>query len=189
MRNSKLLFTCMCWLLSVAAGWGQAANSQAANGQGKPGILGHFDPKTRVFRPLPQAGDGAAEPPALTTVTGTITITFTITIASSGIANPGCVAFVGVEDAISTGSPRSLSEIGIVAATGSGSTRTCKVSIPYSWGLATQSADKMQTSYEIVGLPLGSAKPPDRTSLLFPLDSRTVPANGTTTSLTANVTQ
>ena len=189
MRFSKLLFTCMCWLLGVAAVWGQAANSQSANGAGKPGILGHYDPKTRVFRPLPQARDGAVEPPPLTTVTGTITATITITLVSSGIANPGCVLTVGVQDAVSTGGPRSLSEASVVAATGTGSTRTCTVSVPYSWSLATQSSDFMQTSYEITGLPLLTAKPPDRTSVLAPLDTRAVPANGTTTTLNISVTQ
>ena len=184
MRISKLLLTCMCWLLGGAAVWGQAAN-----GRDKPGILGHYDPQTRVFRPLPQARDGAAEPPALTTVTGTITVTFTITIKSTGIANPGCVVITGTDDGATTGNPRSFSEFGIVAATGSGSTRTCTVSIPYSWGLATQSTDMMRTGYEIIGFPLGAAKPPDRTSLLIPLDTRAVPANGTTTTLTASVTQ
>lgn len=189
MRISKLLFTCMCWLLGVAAVWGQAANSQSANGQGKPGILGHYDPQTRIFRPLPQARDSAVEPLVLTTFTGTINVTFTITLKSSSISNPACIVFMDVQDAATTSSLRRLTEIGIVASTGSGSTRTCTVSIPYSWGLATQSSDMMQTSYEITALPLGAAKPPDRTSILIRLDNRKVPANGTITTLTASVTQ
>jgi hypothetical protein len=184
MKISRLLITCMCWLLSGAAVWGQAAN-----GQGKPGILGHFDPKTRVFRPLPQAADGAVEPPALTTFTGTISITFTITVKSTGISNPVCVVFVDVGDAALTGSPRSFRELGIAAATGSGSTRTCKVSIPYSWALATQSSDMMQTGYEITNNLFVALSLPARTSFLTPLDTRKVPANGTITTLTANVTQ
>lgn len=189
MRISKLLLTCMCWVLSVAAVWGQAANSQAATGQGKPGILGHFDPQTRVFRPLPQPADGAAEPSALTTVTGTITITFTITIKSSGIKNPVCLAIVDVADDIGP-NERTYTELGVLAAKGSGSTWTCVVSVPYSWDLATHSADMMKTSYEITNIPfpLATATPPDRTTILIPLDQRTVPANGTTTTLTASVT-
>jgi hypothetical protein len=184
MKISKLLTCCLCWLLGVAAVWGQAASSQ-----GKPGILGHYDPQTRVFRPLVQAADSAAEPPALTTFTGTIKVTLTITFKSTGLKSPGCVVFTGTQDGASIGSPRSFSELGIVAATGSGSAWTCTVSIPYSWGLATQSKDVMRTSYEVIELPLLKPPLPDRVSLLFPLDSRAVPASGTTTSLTANVTQ
>src|ERR1700752_4662405 len=113
MKISRFLIICMCWLLSGAAVWGQAANDQ-----GKPGILGHFDPKTRVFRPLPQpAPDGAVEPLTLTTFTGTINVTFTITLKSTGISNPFCVVFVDVGDAASTGSLRSFGEFDIVAAT------------------------------------------------------------------------
>jgi hypothetical protein len=183
MKISRLLITCISWLLSGAAVWGQAAN-----GQDRPGILGHFDPKTRVFRPLPQPADGAVEPATLTTFTGTINITFTITVKSTGISNPICVVLVDVGDGTSPNT-RSFSEFDIAAATGSGSTRTCKVSIPYSWALATQSSDMMRTTYEITNNLFVALSLPARTSLTTPLDTRKVPANGTITSLTANVTQ
>jgi len=187
MRIRKLLLIHMCCLLAVPAVWSQAANDQAVNSHAQPGILGRYDPHTRVFRPLPHA-DATAEPLALTTFTGTIDVSFNITIKSTGITNVGCYVIVSLGDAGSTGNLRSFGEIGIVAATGSGGTRTCTVSIPYSWSLATQSSDTMSTSYIVTNNLLGGAAPPERTSVLVPLDSRKVPANGTTTSLSANVT-
>jgi hypothetical protein len=188
MRIRKLLLIHMCCLLAALAVWGQAANSQAVNSHAQPGILGRYDPHTRVFRPLPQP-DVTAEPLALTTFTGTIDVSFNITVKSTGITNVNCYVIVSLGDAASTGNLRSIGEIGIVAATGSGGTRTCTVSIPYSWSLATQASDTMSTSYIVTNLfLLGGAAPPERSSVLVPLDTRKVPANGTTTNLSANVT-
>jgi Beta-propeller repeat len=87
-------------------------------------------------------------------------------------------------DSITT-SARIFEESSVVAATGTGGKRTCKVTIPYSWSLATQSSDTMTTDYSVIGT--GTA-PRNRTSSLFPLDTRKVPANGATTSLSAAVT-
>ena len=89
-------------------------------------------------------------------------------------------------DAITT-SGRFFGETDTVAATGTGATRTCKLSIPYAWGLATQSSDSMSTSYEVFGTA-GTTGLPQRTSSLSPLDTRKVPAKGAITALTANVT-
>jgi hypothetical protein len=81
-----------------------------------------------------------------------------------------------------------LAEANSVLATGTGSTRTCKLSIPYSWGLTTQSSDNMTTTYTVVGTTGTTTGVPLRSSTLSPLDTRKVPANGTITALTANVT-
>jgi hypothetical protein len=75
-----------------------------------------------------------------------------------------------------------------VAATGTGATRTCKLSIPYSWSLTSQSTDNMTTGYSVIATT-GTAGLPQRTSTRNPLDTRKVPANGTITALTAAVTQ
>lgn len=183
MRITKLLLIGMCCLIAAPAVLGQAANRPA-----RPGILGYLDPHTGAFRPLAQATEDAeVEPPAITTFTGTITVTLTITLKSTGITNILCSTEVSVEDSITTGG-RFLGEINEVAATGTGTTRTCKLSIPYSWGLATQSSDTMTTSYSVTGTGSTAGAPPVRSSTLTPLDSRKVPSSGTTTALTANVT-
>jgi hypothetical protein len=180
MRITKLLLICMCCVMVAPAGWGQTANGPA-----KPGILGYLDPQTGAFRPVPSATEESPDAYALTTFTGTITVTLTITLKTAGLTNITCSEEVSVLDAVTT-SARFFGESDSVTATGAGATRTCKLSIPYAWALATQSSDSMNTSYSVVGIT--SSGLPQRTSSLSPLDTRKVPANGTTTALTAAVT-
>jgi hypothetical protein len=183
MRITKLLLICICCLLAVSTVWGQSANSQA-----KPGILGYLDPHTGAFRPVaPPSEDAAIEPPALTTFTGTITVTITVTLKTAGLTNVVCSADTSVTDAITT-SPRIFAEQDTMLATGTGSTRTCKLSIPYSWALASQATDSISTSYTVTGSGSTTTAPPIRSSSLDPMDTRKVPANGATTALTASVT-
>jgi hypothetical protein len=181
MRITKLLLICVCCLMVAPMVWAQTATSQA-----KPGILGYLDPHTGAFRPVPAAAEEATEAPAATTVTGTVTVTLTITLKTTGLTNVTCTESVSVFDA-STTSPSSFDESNSVAATGTGTTRTCKLSIPYSWGLTTASTDSMTTSYEVFGVT-GTTGLPSRSSFHIPLDTRKVPANGSITALTANVT-
>jgi hypothetical protein len=111
-------------------------------------------------------------------------VTLTITLKTTGLTNITCSEEVSVLDAPT--SPRFFAESNTVVATGTGGTRTCKLSIPYAWALVTQSSDSMSTSYAVVGST--GTGPPQRTSSLSPLDTRKVPANGATTALTAAVT-
>jgi hypothetical protein len=180
MRISKVLLICMCCLLAVPAVWGQAANSQANHG-----ILGYLDPQTGAFRMLP-AVDNSVEPPALTTFTGTINLTITVAVKTTGITNVICTMSVSVDDALTSGSPRIFGESDTVAATGTGTTRTCKLSIPYSWALSTQASDSMTTDYTVTGAASTTGTtPPIRSTSLSPYDTRKVPANGAITTLTA----
>ena len=185
MRITKLLLICMCCLMAVSTVWGQSANSQA-----KPGILGYLDPHTGAFRPVaPPVDDAAAElAPAAATFTGTVTVTLTITVKTAGLTSVVCSADTSVSDNIIAGA-RSYVEQDTVAATGTGATRTCKLTIPYSWSLLTQASDSMTTSYTVTGSASATAAtPPIRSSSLENLDTRKVPANGATTALTAAVT-
>jgi len=188
MKISKLWLICISCFLIVLAANGQSGSAQTRPDQTGSGILGYLNPHTRSFHPLPQATDSAIEPPALTTFTGTVKVTITITVKSTGITNLKCFAVVSAGDGGSLGSSRSLSELDFVAATGTGTTRTCTLSVPYSWGLATQPSDTMDTSYEVGNTLVLTPTLPARTSAMIPLDSRKVPANGTVTTLTANVT-
>jgi hypothetical protein len=182
MRLITLLLISACFLAVTIPAWGQAASNST-----KPGILGYLDPRTGAFRPVPPpASDDSAELPTATTLTGTVTLTITITVKTSGIANFTCSAGVSTLDG--TTSPTIYEEVDTVTATGSGSTRTCKLSIPYSWSLASASTDSMTTSYFVTGRS-GATATVERTSNRSPLDSRKVPANGAITALTASVTQ
>lgn len=179
MRIVKLLCICLCCLIVAPAVWGQSANSQ-----NKAGILGYLDPHTGAFRPVPSASDDQIDFATFTTFGGTITVTLTITVKSTGLTNFSCTAETSVTDAITT-TPRGYSESATAAATGTGATRTCKLTIPYSWSLATQASDSMTTSY-VFGS--SSTTVSQRTTGLSPLDTRKVPASGATTALTAAVT-
>ena len=180
MRISKLLLICICCLIAAPAVWGQAANPQANRG-----ILGYLDPQTGAFRMLP-AVDNSVEAPALTTFTGTINLTITVTLKTTTTTNVICTMSVSVEDSLTSGSPRLFSESDTVVGTGTGSTRTCKLSIPYSWSLATQSTDTMSTDYTVTGAASTTGTtPPIRSTSLSPYDTRKVPANGAITALTA----
>jgi hypothetical protein len=174
----KLLLICMCCVMVAPVVWGQTENGPA-----KLGILGYLDPHTGAFRPVPSVAEES--PDALTTFTGTITVTLTITLKTTGLTNITCSEEVSVIDAATT-SARFFAESNTVVATGTGGTRTCKLSIPYAWALATQSSDNMSTSYVVFGST--GTGPPQRSSTLSPLDTRKVPANGATTALTAAVT-
>jgi hypothetical protein len=182
MRITKQLLLCICCLgIAVPTAWGQAANSQATTG-----ILGYLDPHTGAFRPVPAATEEDSSLAAATVVGGTITVTITITVKTTTLTNFICSADVSVVDG--TTSPTVYSETNSVAATGTGSTRTCKLSIPYAWSLTTQASDRMTTGYIVSGTT-GATGLPQRTSSRNPLDTRTVPANGAITALTAAVTQ
>jgi hypothetical protein len=183
MSITRLLLICICFVLTVSSVWGQAANS-AEN----TGVLGYWDPHTGAFRPVTAAAEESfPEPAALVTFGGTITVTLTITLKTTSLTTITCSESVSVVDAATTGAPRIFSESNTVAATGTGTTRTCKLSIPYSWGLATQASDTMSTGYSVFGAT-GTNALPQRTSILSPLDTRKVPANGVITALTAAVT-
>lgn len=174
------LFVCMCCLVAAPAVLGQAPNTSA-----KPGILGYLDPQTGAFRPIPQMTADDVELPAVTTLTGTISVTLTITLKTTSLTNVTCIAETVVLD--NPTSPVSYTELNTVAATGTGGTRTCKLTIPYSWALATQSSDNMSTSYTVSG-STGTSGLPQRTAGRSPLDTRKVPSTGTTTTLSAAVT-
>ena len=178
MRIANVLLIGLC-CLAVAPAWAQTANNAA-----KTGVLGFFDPQTGAFRPAQTVGEDV-EPAAVATFGGTINVTLTITVKTVGITNVTCSAQVNALDG--TTSFTSYFETDTVAATGTGATRSCKLSIPYSWSLASQATDFMSTSYSVTG-GAGATGLPQRTAGRSPLDNRKVPANGTITALTANVT-
>jgi hypothetical protein len=183
MRITKLLLICLCCVMVAPAVWGQAANNAA-----RPGILGYLDPKTGAFRPVPTATDDIVDPATFTTFTGTVTVTLTLTVKTTSLTAFSCTIDVSVEDNL-TGGGRSYTEGGTASATGTGTTRTCKVTIPYSWSLATHATDSMSTTYFVFGTGTSTTgADTQRTSGLISLDTRLVPANGASTTLTAAVT-
>lgn len=125
---------------------------------------------------------------AAAVIGGTVNVTITITVKTTTLANFTCSADVLVQEVTASGA-LDFEESDTVVATGTGSTRTCKLSIPYSWSLATPSTDNMVTSYTVLGSSTATNGLPQRTSARTPLDTRKVPATGTTTTLAAAVVQ
>jgi hypothetical protein len=183
MKITKLVLMCLCLFMGTTAVWGQAANTES-----KP-ILGYLDPKTGTFKILPQAADlDEAEPRTLATFGGTITLTLTITVKTTTLTTFTCSANATVlGDGNTTSGFRTYTESATVVATGTGTTRTCKVSIPYSWELATQPTDTITIGYVVFGSN-GTTETAQRSSTLAPLETIKVPANGATTTATAAVT-
>jgi hypothetical protein len=178
----KLLLICMCCLIAAPAVWGQAAKTPAK----QPGVLGFLDPHTGAFRPVPPAAEDESGVFSATTFTGTVTLTITVTLKTTTLTNITCTQSISVLDG--TTSPVFYIESDTVAATGSGTTRTCSLSIPYAWSLTTQSSDNMTTSYTVIGTTGTTSVVPERFASRSPLDTRKVPSTGTTTALTAAVT-
>lgn len=179
MRVTKLLWIAMCFLLAAPAVWSQATTTTS-----RLGILGYLDPQTGAFRPVPQAAAEDIEAPAAATIGGTIA-TLTITLKTTTLTNITCSAAVSALDG--TTSPVFFEESNTVVATGTGTTRTCKLTIPYSWSLASAASDSMTTGYTVLG-SAGTTLARQRTASRSPLDVRKVPANGAIAARTASVT-
>jgi hypothetical protein len=184
MRVTKLLWIAMCFLLAAPAVWSQATTTTS-----RPGILGYLDPQTGAFRPVPQAAAEDIEAPAAATIGRTITVTLTnlktTTLKTTTLTHITCSAAVSALDG--TTSPVFFEESNTVVATGTGTTRTCKLTIPYSWSLASAASDSLTTGYTVLG-SAGTILTTQRTASRSPLDVRKVPANGAITALTASVT-
>ena len=180
MRITPLLTICLCYLIAATAVWGQAPSTST-----NPGVLGYLDPRTGAFRPIPQLAAEDADIAAASTFGGTITLTITVTLKTPAITAVTCTAQVTVVDNPAV-SPTTFGEINTVAATGS-NPKTCKLTIPYSWALATQSTDTMSINYSVFGA-VGTTGLPQRTATRVPLVNLKVPANGAPTTLTAAVT-
>jgi hypothetical protein len=152
-----------------------------------PGIPGYLDGRGG-FHAYPPAIDENAEIDAITTFAGTIVVNFTITVSSAIPTTDkiSCFVSAAVFDTMTT---NAIEETAGVAATRTGTSATCKVSIPYSWSLGSASTDSVQLSYEISapGLLTASNGLPLRTSTQS-IGHIAVPKTGTTTTETVTAT-
>lgn len=175
-KIATLLLVCMCCLIAVSITWSQATNEPP-----KPGILGYLDTQTGAFRPAHPAAQ-EIQLSALPTFTGTINLTITIAVKSSGLTSISCTAHTSVDDAAGSGSKHD--EYKTVAATGSGTTRTCNLKIPYEWSLSGQP----YTGYSVFATAGTTGGLPQRTVSVDLFDSRNVPPNGAIITMNAAVT-
>ena len=157
--------------------------------------LGYYDHATGFFAPLLPAAQDVELPPVAPTMgefVFNITITLKTPIPKNGIVT--CNAHASVSDT----SGFSSQEGGSAFATGSASTMSCTIKIPYSWLLNSASTDSVALNYSIsflVGIQLTATNGTGTTVMTgstrnsgqsLPLIK--VPANGATTTETINVT-
>lgn len=157
--------------------------------------LGFYDRETGAFTPLqPVAQDAEALPPVAPT-TGDFVFNITITLKSAIPKNGviGCSAKANVNES----SGFSSTESGFGLATGSGTTRTCSVTIPYSWLLTSASSDSVFLNYEAFigeGVQINATNGTGNLVEITGRDSKQtlapikVPANGATTTETISMT-
>jgi hypothetical protein len=182
MRTYRFLFVCTFVAALALPAWSQNANQTSANG-----ILGYLNPRTGSFSPLAQPSSDDVLP-ALTTVGGKFVVNFTITISSTLPTTD--VISCGIDSVlVDLGSGFTLLESAAVAATRTGSSAKCTVTLPYSWTLASQTTDMVSLTYSIiVPATAAGAQFPNRTSN-HGFATIKVPANGAITpfNLTATI--
>jgi hypothetical protein len=164
--------------------------------QNKP-VIGYQDPQTGLFHPLSVISPQAAT----VATTGKVEVTFNIKIVSTfatGTLITCSPQVIAVQ--ISTTPPldgaASFSEYESVVATTSGATATCKLTIPYDWQLlpaASVQEESFTGQYTVTALQVvASASTPtgivDRISSGTFVAAATIPASGTTSKYTVDVT-
>ena len=140
---ATLCLACACVVALVQPVWSQTPTGAL------PGIPGYLDPRTSTFIPLPQkAVEGAGTAATITPTTGTLVVAFTITVLPSiplsQTISCGVSAIV-----IEQSSGLSFSASASSAATRSGSTAKCTVTLPYSWALSSPDSDTVSLSWGI----------------------------------------
>jgi len=181
-----IILVCACLAGVNQVVWGQAAGVQT--NAGAPGILGHLDPRTGAFTPLQQTPAVDLEALLATApTTGKFVFSFTITIASTNLGSDAIACDANVTALDTSG--HTFTETASVAATKSGTTATCTVTIPYSWILSTPTTDMVSLGFMISAANTAAASggQPTRTTTQT-LGSIKVPANGSTTTETLKVT-
>jgi hypothetical protein len=188
-------------LLGIAFAGSSLAFAQSTTAPHKR-ILGYKDAATGVFHPAASSTHAAPDATVAPT-TGTFEVTFNIKIVSSFPKGSviGCETSVqfDAEETLSV-SPYVLtlaqySEGASTSVDVSGSTATCTVTIPYSWiipSLTSASIVTLSGGYDVTVVPQSSSTTAavfdSRESSSSIFDLTKVPATGTTSKYTVNVT-
>jgi hypothetical protein len=186
-RISGMILVCICFAALTQPVWGQIG---ARNPRSVPR---HLTAGTTNPAPMVVEDNLDLALASLTTFGGTFTFKITITVKSTNLGSDTIVCGAGtvVDDVNTTTGLFSgfYNEEASVLATRSGSTATCTVNIPYSWGLANGSTDTVALFYTIDATTqtAGSFGQPSRVNT-HDLASIKVPANGTTTTINAAAT-
>lgn len=183
MKIVKFALAFACLFALALPAFGQQADEAVTRG-----ISGYLNPQTGAFTPTTATTDGDAFPDAVTTVGGKIVVAFTINVQSAiaATAKIGCSVSATVLDVATA---NTILETATVAATRTGATAKCTVTIPYSWTLGSMPTDKVILNYSIVAPVSATAATalPSRTSSQS-MGQIAVPANGAITNKTVTAT-
>jgi hypothetical protein len=190
MNCSKMMLLCICFVAFTPLLWSQNANHPMGHSR-TAGVLGYLDPQTGAFRPVqrhPVSEDAIAE--GTVTITGTFVFNFSITL-DTPVPSGDIVACYASADTYDDIRETGLDESASVQASVKGSTASCKVTIPYSWLMASPSSDTIELGYTIVivnpsatlGLEAATRDSSHSINPAFP-----VPASGTTTTVSISAT-
>ncbi len=156
MKISRMIVAFVCFVGLTQLVWSQSGRVAAA-GNHQQGIPGFLDPQTGMFSTKLQSPGGSVDDTssaAAVVYWGTYVVTLTISISSTLPSGSivTCSASLAVSDFGSGGSEGTYYEDGSALATGTGSTRTCKVTIPYSWLVLNGPTDMVSISYDVSAL-------------------------------------
>jgi len=177
-------------ILASLLGVSAASAAAAAEGGTTSQVLGFQDTKTGTFHAL-----AAVVPDAVSPTTGTVHVTFNIKLVTSFAKGTliQCSASVdGSSVNTTTGTDTVYEETATDAVAISGTTATCTAVIPYSWLVAASSStvvDSFSGTYSVtaVATPV-AAGAVTRSSYSSLFSTTKIPASGTTSSYTVNVT-
>jgi hypothetical protein len=183
MKVSKIIIGVVVFALSSQLGWSQEARPSNAHS-----ALGILDSATGAFRPGQMADFDSSSLAATNAQTGTIVVNFTITIRSAiPTTTPILCDLSASVTEISGSGVNLIEEDAAVAATRTGSTAKCTVTIPYSWVVLNPVTARLGLAYNLIA----AKTTPGTTGLLSRASSGIValipiPANGGTTTQTVN---
>jgi hypothetical protein len=181
MNVSRIIAGFVICALSGSLCW-----SQEASPANHPRALGYFDYATGAFRPVGQTEDFEWGSEAASLLTGTIVVNFTITIKSAiPTTSPISCGVEATVTEVSAVGVNLIFDTAAVAATRTGNTAKCTVTIPYSWMVSNSATARLSLTYNL------ALSKPGTTGLLLrssvgSIASIPIPANGATTPQTVN---
>jgi len=182
MKVSRIIAGVIVCALSCQLSWGQEASPAGARG-----ALGYFDSATGVFRPVSPMEDFNFEALAATAQPGTIVVNFTIAIKSAIPANYLITCGVSaVVTEVSVAGVNLIEDDAAVAATRTGSTAKCTVTIPYSWVLSNPATARLSLNYSLTASKGTATTGLLARSSLGSIVNTAVPASGSTMTQTVN---
>jgi hypothetical protein len=186
MKLSRIALACVCLFGLTQPTRGQdTEGSQKTAGPAQPGIPGYLDPRTGAFKPMAKVPLDESEIESVTATAGDFKVTFTITVKSS-LPSTAVVSCTFSASTLEISSGLSMDDSMTVAATGTGSSRTCTLNMFYSWPLSSPSSDTVTLSYVISAVGTGSGTL-DRTSTQTLPSIKGAPSGTTTKTVTATI--